>query len=329
MSRRHAQARRLRPVRPLLPLFAAVGIGVLSIPAARPAAAQVDYILDDGTAEQSVIVFAGSEARPTLWLNAFDAQPGGEVITSIQVTWGRTSGGPSGVPEHAPTTVLLYQDDPSNDGDPRTSTLLQSVVLDNGAPLANIDTGVFLDVPIPPTTVTGTFFVAALYPDPGVGYPAPVDLTPPSQPGRSWVFSSAETGVNIVDLGAPTNFGDLIENPPWNMPGNWLLRAHGEAAGLALAIGGNCPGSATVTITNATPGGMVALVYGPAGSFTVPGGPCGGLLLDVSSPTLAGVFAADSSGVVTLSRTLPPGACGLTLQAVDASTCQVSNPGVL
>lgn len=318
---------RLQAPRRPIAFLATIGIAVTLL--ARPVLAQVDHILDDGTAEQSVIVFAGSEARPTLWLNAFDARPGGEAITSIQVTWGRTSGGRSGVPEHAPTTLLLYQDDPSNDGDPRTSTLLQTVVLDNGAPLANIDTGVFLDVPIPPTTVSGTFFVAALYPDPGVGYPAPVDLTPPSQPGRSWVFSSAETGVNIADLGAPTNFGDRIENPPWNLPGNWLLRARGEAAGLGLTIEGTCPGPVTVTITGATPGGGIAVAYGDAGSFTLPGGACAGQVLDISAPTLAGVFVADASGNVTLSQVLPPWACGLTLQAVDVSTCDVSNPGGL
>ncbi|MFQ5414182.1 MAG: hypothetical protein ACE5E6_06955 [Phycisphaerae bacterium] len=213
---------------------AATWIGVLIC--VGPVAADVVYSLDDGTSETSVIVVAGSEPRPTLWLNAFDAEPGGEVITTISVTWGRSEGGGSGVPVHAPTTVLLYEDDPSDDGDPRTSTLLVSQVLDNGAPPESIDTGVFLDVAIPPTAVSGTFFVAALYPDPGEGFPAPVDTTDPDWPGRSWVFSSAEDAVNVVNLGSPVNFGGLIENPPFNLPGNWLLRAsgvpaHGDADG--------------------------------------------------------------------------------------------------
>ncbi|MFQ5739196.1 MAG: hypothetical protein ACE5JX_09280 [Acidobacteriota bacterium] len=308
-------------------LFSAIGIGVLTL--AGSAEAQVDYSLDDGTAENSIILIAGSEARPTLWLNAFEAQPGGEVITSISVTWGRTSGGASGVPAHAPTTVLLYQDDPSNDGDPRTSTLLASVVLDDGAPLSSIDTGVFLDVPIPPTTVSGTFFVAALYPDPGEGYPAPLDMTAPHQLGKSWVFSSAEDAVNVVNLGDPANFGGLIENPPYNLLGNWLLRAHGEAEGFGLAVSGSCPGPVTISVTGATPSGLVVIAYGPAGSFTVPVGPCAGLVLDITDPTLAGFFTADARGNLTLSPTPPGEACGLTLQAVDVSTCAVSDPDVL
>lgn len=206
--------------------FVGLWVGVLASP--HPARAQVGYVLDDGTAEVSILLIAGSEPRATVWVNAFDAQPGGEVITSMAVTWGRTQGGSSGVPEHAPTTLLLYQDDSSNDGDPRSATLLVLQVLDDGAPLGSIDTGVFLEVPIPPTVVHGTFFVGALYPDPGEGFPAPLDMTDPDLHGRSWVFSSAEDAVNVVNLGSPLNFGGLIENAPFNLSGNWLLRAHGS-----------------------------------------------------------------------------------------------------
>ena len=200
-------------------LLATMWFGVSA--SVNPAKAGVVYSLDDGTAERSILLIAGSEPRATLWLNAFDAPPGGETITSISVTWGRTGGG-SNVPVHAPTTVLLYQDDPSNDGDPRTATLLVSQVLDNGAPLGSIDTGVFLVVPIPPTTVSGTFFVAALYPDPGQGFPAPLDTTDPDLLGRSWAFCDFNNAVNVGILVCPGNIGGLIEEPPIRTTRNWV-----------------------------------------------------------------------------------------------------------
>jgi len=96
--------------------------------------------------------------------------------------------------------------------------------------------------------------------------------------------------------------------------------------GLTLAVTGACP-SVTFTVSGATPFGGIALLTGTsASSFTVAGGPCAGITLGVSPPTLRTVLGADASGGLSLSLTLPAGACGtMFLQAVDVSSCSPSN----
>ena len=96
--------------------------------------------------------------------------------------------------------------------------------------------------------------------------------------------------------------------------------------GLSLAVTGACP-SVTFTVSGATPFGGIALLTGTsASSFTVAGGPCAGITLGVSPPTLRTVLGADASGGLSLSITLPAGACGaMFLQAVDVSSCSPSN----
>jgi hypothetical protein len=99
-----------------------------------------------------------------------------------------------------------------------------------------------------------------------------------------------------------------------------------SGGGLTLAVTGACP-SVTFTVSGATPFGGIALLTGPSSSsFTVAGGACAGTTLGVSPPTLRTVVGADASGGLSLSLTLPAGACGtLFLQAVDVSTCSPSN----
>lgn len=101
-----------------------------------------------------------------------------------------------------------------------------------------------------------------------------------------------------------------------------------EARGVELKISGDCPGDIEVEVELATPGGQVALVYSPrTGNFTIPGGnPCAGTELGLSNAvTLFGVFSADDSGDVTIEATVPGGACGLSVQAIDLATCAVTN----
>ncbi len=99
--------------------------------------------------------------------------------------------------------------------------------------------------------------------------------------------------------------------------------------GLVLTFTGTCPGAMTMSVTGATPSGTLAIAYGPAGSFTIPSTGCAGVVLDISSPTLAGFFNADTSGNLNLSPSIPGAVCGLTVQVVDMTSCQKSNPVVL
>ncbi|MGB0953790.1 MAG: hypothetical protein ACPG31_11230 [Planctomycetota bacterium] len=98
---------------------------------------------------------------------------------------------------------------------------------------------------------------------------------------------------------------------------------------LDLSISGTCPGPMTITVSGATPNGSVAVVYGNAGSFTLPSAPCAGIVLDLDFPNLAGLFTADANGDLVLTPTIPAVVCGWTLQVVDATNCAVSTSVIL
>ncbi|MGB0685492.1 MAG: hypothetical protein ACPGQD_04825 [Planctomycetota bacterium] len=126
-------------------------------------------------------------------------------------------------------------------------------------------------------------------------------------------FSGLGTGTGIGGWAADCDNWELGDGP----------------SGPTLAITGSCPGLTTIAVTGANAFTGIALAYGAAGSFTIPGGSCPGSVLDISSPTLAGIFGADASGSLSLSVTLPAGVCGLVVQAVDTFDCSVSNTETL
>lgn len=91
----------------------------------------------------------------------------------------------------------------------------------------------------------------------------------------------------------------------------------------------SCPAPFELQIENATPGATVAALYSTVGgSFTIPGGfACAGTVLDLGGvPTIGGQVVADANGNATISLpSVPAVACGLVLQAIDASNCETSN----
>jgi len=97
----------------------------------------------------------------------------------------------------------------------------------------------------------------------------------------------------------------------------------------SLSATGSCPGLMTLTITDATAGRNVAIIYGAAGNFVKSSSPCQGLVLGISRPSLGAILAANSLGVVSLSFNAPPSTCGKTVQAVDLTTCHATNSIVL
>ncbi len=108
---------------------------------------------------------------------------------------------------------------------------------------------------------------------------------------------------------------------------NWFQVDDGGSSVLTLAKTGSCPGAVTLTVTNATAGGSIAVLYGPAGSFTQNSAnrPCQGLTLAIQVPTLGATVNANGSGTANLSFNAPPAACGRTVQAVDLSSCTATN----
>ncbi|PCJ54235.1 MAG: hypothetical protein COA70_06280 [Planctomycetota bacterium] len=137
-----------------------------------------------------------------------------------------------------------------------------------------------------------------------------------------WVTGSFQSPVNTFY--APDLFLNGAQfGPEWKIGFHTYMLS---PAGFTLSILGNCPGPMTISVSGATPNGSVALAYGNAGSWTIPNGPCTGTVLDLAGvPTLAGFFNADAAGTLTLAPNVPAGLCGRTLQAVDMTTCTVSN----
>lgn len=99
--------------------------------------------------------------------------------------------------------------------------------------------------------------------------------------------------------------------------------------GFTLLKTGACPGPVTLTTAGGTPGGIVVVAYGLAGSYTKPSGVCAGTTVAISQPTIGAVLAANGTGAASLSVTAKAAWCGLTVQAVDVATCTASNAIVL
>jgi len=147
------------------------------------------------------------------------------------------------------------------------------------------------------------------------------------------VFFTADDGTHWaqLEIGLPeaTLIGDLGISPA-----NRKLRAatHGNGAyerdlfGLSLAIAGRCPGTVDVWLSGATPNSSITFGQSNAeGTAQIPGGVCAGTPLDLANPQVLTTATADGNGVVRVERTAPAELCGILLQAIDQSTCTVSN----
>jgi len=100
----------------------------------------------------------------------------------------------------------------------------------------------------------------------------------------------------------------------------------GGPPSLTLTAFGDCPGVLTVVLSAVTPGGSARLFRANAeGIFTLPmGGPCESVELGLDDPDTLTTNVADAQGEFSATFTLADAACGLYLQAIDATTCVVS-----
>jgi hypothetical protein len=101
------------------------------------------------------------------------------------------------------------------------------------------------------------------------------------------------------------------------------------ATGPAITMAGACPGPVSLTVSNATPLGSVAILCGSSGIFVRTSPPCAGLMLAVVLPFQAFIRNADAGGAATLNFTAPPGVCGRSVQAVDVASCTATDVLVL
>ena len=113
------------------------------------------------------------------------------------------------------------------------------------------------------------------------------------------------------------------------------LEFDAATTGPALSVAAGAPGgSMTFAFAGYTPAGLIAVVYGPAGSYSVPSGSCAGLGLGLNPlnfPPVAALItlSADAAGAASLTQNVPAAGAGLSVQAVDAASCTASNVIVL
>ncbi len=261
-------------------------------PAAGALGGAVEYLYDDGTG--NVNLGPPSSFDPDmLWGNYYLVQPGGEIVTEIAVAFGATF--PSR--ETGPVTFWLLGD-PDADADPRNATALASV-----AATPDVSGNALFRVAIPPTLVTGAFFIGASARLLG-GRDRPARVDGGARADRSWFFYAPDIAATIDDLAAAP-FGTRMDDPAnVPFPGAFMVRALGRPA---------------ATAGEDAPAGASALEVGPnpvAGEttvrFSLPR--AAEILLDVYDAvgrrvaTLAtGSYAAGSHAVVWDVRGAAPG----------------------
>lgn len=174
------------------------------------------YRYDDGDGDTNIGP-PSSFSPDMLWGNYFVTEAGAEVITQISVAFGPTF--PSLV--NGPVTFWLL-DDPDMDMDPRNATHLVQI---QATPDVVNDT--FFSVAIPPTKVSGAFFVGASAQLAG-GQDRPARVDTNASGDKSWFFYDPNIAA-VIDNLAGAAFSTRMDNTAAVIfPGAFMIRASGE-----------------------------------------------------------------------------------------------------
>ena len=170
-----------------------------------------EYSLDDGSAESSTGLFF--DGGTLVWLNQFNVVERGELLTDIQVAWGRMPGGG--------LAKLLVFHDPNGDGDP--SDLTQDDLLRASLIVATPDPqGAFVNYPISEVHLGDTgasFFIGVCIGQDQFSTPAAYDEAQPPIV-RSWIAGDLD-GVGF-DCFNPNTAG-IVSLVSWDY-GYWMIR---------------------------------------------------------------------------------------------------------
>ena len=184
-----------------------------------PAGGPVNYILDDGSNEDSVGLTAGGQF---LWLNRFDVLPANQPvgITQVQVFWDATD---SGAALGDAVSLEIYSDTDANPANGATHLYTQNTVI------AQIGTSFDIyNLTVPPEiaapAVNLLVGVVNRWGGPAGEYPAAIDKT--TSAGRSWIGIYAAAPPAPPPIPAAPTFGTIDS---FGIAGNWLLRAVGDA----------------------------------------------------------------------------------------------------
>jgi hypothetical protein len=173
-----------------------------------------------------------------LWMNQFTAVSGADCIDSIAVCFGY-------LPTGRKAYVLLY-DDPNDDGDPHDAVLLNITE----TTVADAATGSYFTVPIAPTRVSGSFFVAALVRDFDYGEMPMLFEYNTTPLNRSWYISGAANQLDIENL----NTNSPKTGKMYALGANAAIRANASAYGDSDTILLAAAAGEVLRITSATPG---------------------------------------------------------------------------
>ncbi len=179
---------------------------------------------DDGTMNVGWGYFG---ANDMVYLNRFGTPGNPATINSVDVATGSFT--PTNLPNGTLTDLFIWQDGPSQDGDPSDATLLltQQFPITNGGTLVNVP----LTTPL---TITGKFFVGTHVMDPlgviqtpGSGYTLGLDTTVHNWLETTWLFANFGAGIP-ADYANPTNNALPVQSvETWNAQyGQALIRVN-------------------------------------------------------------------------------------------------------
>ena len=145
--------------------------------------------------------------------------------------------------------------------------------------------------------------------------------------GATWGAASDPLDGTIAPTGAELDTGCVFFGN--GTPQAWTIFASEGGGGPTIRVGGSCPGTVTVDYSGFTPSTTVGVIYANStGSFVIPGGPCAGTQLGLSSSGLQLVNTFNSgSGSGQVQGQAGVGACGGFLQLIEAGSCATSNVG--
>lgn len=122
---------------------------------------------------------------------------------------------------------------------------------------------------------------------------------------------------------------DAVDLVPGDTNRERDIFVHDFGAAPVLTVAGNCPGPISLRVAGVPAGGRVAIAYGAAGTYPLSSYPCRWLVLALAHPSLGALATANGAGEVVLNFRAPMVICGLSLQALDADRCLLSNTVVL
>jgi hypothetical protein len=192
-----------------------------SVPVHRLLFPNSTYMIDDGTAENTLGFGDGGQNFEALWFNQFDVIPGQTTIASVNIAWGSSSFSDPDI-NGTPITIALWSD-PNGDGNPSDAVLLGATT----GFMVNSGTDTLVTYPFTPaiTLPAGatSFFVGDMTPmnnGPEHFWQA---LDETSTLRQSWV--AGMTDGSPADLEHPGNNDFLGIVDDFGYPGNWLIRA--------------------------------------------------------------------------------------------------------